>query len=241
MNRRSGIVLLALCAGLVGYALAQVALLKFSSGPFTKNVAKNRATIVWYTTEKSSSTVLWGKSESYGSKSEGSFGSTHQVALNNLSGGTAYHYRVVSKNEAAEIRSEDQSFATPSADLSVRSASFPASLTVGTTYPVRVTTYLGSQPLDKPYFINIYRAAWSAEGVLLKQEVLVGSVKVWPHNPNTYRTLEVPINLPVLKTGRRGMQEAFARRNVFTVKAEAAEPEENISNNQLTREVPVTH
>lgn len=241
MKLKSWVLFAALGAGLVGCALAQTVLPKLSSGPFTKQVTKNSAVIVWYTTEKSTSTVLWGKSESYGMKAEGAFVSTHQVALTNLSGGTTYHYRVVSKNEAEEVRSEDQSFTTPSADLSVRSASFPASLTVGTTYPVRVTTYLGSQPLDKPYTIKIYRAAWSAEGVLLKQDVLVGSIKVWPHNPNTYRTIVVPINLSVLKTGRRGMQEAFARRNVFTVKAEAAEPEDNVSNNQLTREVPVTH
>lgn len=241
MNRRSGIVLLALCAGLVGCALAQGVLLKFSSGPFTKQVTKNSAVIVWYTTGKSSSMVLWGKSESYGQKTEGAFQSTHKVTLNNLSGGTTYHYQVISKSEAEEIRSEDQSFTTPAADLSVRAANFPPSLTVGTTYVVRVSTYLGSQPLDKPYSINIYRAAGSKEGVLLKQDVLVGSLKVWPHNPNTYRTVDVPINLPVLKTGRRGMQEAFAKRNVFTVKAEADEPEENVSNNQLTREVPVTH
>ncbi|MBI5699133.1 fibronectin type III domain-containing protein [Candidatus Saganbacteria bacterium] len=238
---KRGIVFLALSAGLVGCALAQTALLKLSSGPFTKQVIKNSAVIVWYTTEKSSSTVLWGKSESYGMKTEGSFASTHKVTLTNLSGGTTYHYRVVSKNEAEEVRSEDQSFTTPAADLSVRAANFPASLTVGANYVVRVSTYLGAQPLDKPYFINIYRAAWSAEGVLLKQDVLVGSLKVWPHNPNSYRTVDVPINIPVLKTGHRGLQEAFARRNVFTVKAEADEPEENVSNNQLTREVPVTH
>lgn len=118
--------------------------------------------------------------------------------------------------------------------LIVRAANFPSSLTVGTAYPVRVTTYLGSQALKKPYSINIYRTAWSAEGVLLKQDVLVGSQKVWPHIPNTYRTVDVIINLPVLRTGHRGLQEAFARRNVFTVKAEGAD-------NQLTREVPVTH
>lgn len=241
MKLRSWILFTVLSAGLISCAPAQTVSLKFSSGPFTKQVTKNSAVVVWYTTLKGTSTVLWGKSDSYGLKAEGPFVSTHKVTLNNLSGGTTYHYRVVSKNEAEEVRSEDQSFTTPSADLSVRSASFPASLTVGTTYQVRVTTYLGSQPLDKPYTIKIYRAAWSAEGVLLGQDVLVGSIKVWPHNPNTYRTVDVPINLSVLKTGRRGMQEAFARRNVFTVKAEADEPEENISNNQLTRDVPVTH
>jgi hypothetical protein len=241
MKLRSWVLFAALSAGLMGCALAQEAMLKISSGPFTKKVYKNSSFIVWYTTQKSSSSVSWGKTESYGMKAEGEVGTTHKITLKGLSGGTTYHYRVTSKSELEEVRSEDQSFATPSADLSVRSAKFPPSLAVGQDYTVPVTTYLGDQPLDKPYAVSIYRAAYSKEGLLLMDNVKVGSATVWPHNPKTYRTTNVPITLSVLKKGRRGMQEAFSTRSVFTVKAEAAEPEEDISNNQLTREVPVTH
>jgi len=241
MKLRSWVLFAALSAGLMGCALAQEAMLKLSSGPYTKYLAKNSVTIVWHTTQKSSSIVAWGKSESYGMKTNGEAGVTHKVKLSGLSGGTIYHYRVVSKSELEEVSSEDQSFSTLFADLSVRSAQFPSSLAVGLNYTVPVTTFLGSQPLDKPYTISIYRTAYSKEGLLLMENVKVGSATVWPHNPNTYRTTNVPITLSVLKKGRRGMQEAFSTRSVFTVKAEAAEPEENISNNQLTREVPVTH
>lgn len=241
MKPRFWICLVALSIGLSSGAGARPAQLIITAGPFAKNITKNSALIVWYTTQKSTSTVVWGKTESYGKKSEGGWVSTHKVRLEGLSGGTTYDFRVISRAKDEEVRSENHSFTTPSADLSVRSAQFPSSLAVGRDYTVPVTTYLGAQPLDKPYTISIYRAAYSKEGLLLMENVKVGSAQAWPHNPKTFRTFNVPITLSVLKKGRRGLQEAFAVRNVFTVKVEAAEPEEDISNNQLSREVPVTH
>ena len=208
-----------------------------TSGPYTKWVSKYKGAVLWETNFKSTSMVRWGKDESYGRVAKGLSGTKHQVKLAPLKGGTTYHYMVISKTEDGEaVESGDHIFTTPTPDISVKAAYFPKVLRLGGTYDIGVVTMLYDEPLDAPYTIKIYRKAYDKSGELLG-EVLLGEAQVKPHPIRTNRTTSVRIVVKPLP----GLKEAFQAKDVFIVKIEAQEKEDNLDNNQLKKTIEVVH
>lgn len=97
-----------------------------TTAPTTSNIASSSvthqaATITWTTNENSSSTVQYGTTTSYGSSATNSSQTSvtsHTVNLTGLTGGTTYHYRVLSADEAGNV--------TPSSDRTFTTAATPA-------------------------------------------------------------------------------------------------------------------
>jgi hypothetical protein len=78
---------------------------------------RGRVTVIWSTNKPASSQVEYGTSIKYGSKATSvvpaSFVTEHQVDLNDLLPGTAYHFRVISAEiNGQQAVSEDQTFTT---------------------------------------------------------------------------------------------------------------------------------
>lgn len=81
------------------------------------NITSTQATLTWTTDEASDSQVEWGPTLSYGSSSvlDSSLVTSHSVTPTGLSGGTTYHYRVKSRDNAGNLAtSTDQTFTTSS-------------------------------------------------------------------------------------------------------------------------------
>jgi hypothetical protein len=80
------------------------------------NVSETGATITWTTDEASDSRVEFGVSTAYGSSTslDLSLVTGHAMTLANLTPGTLYHYRVLSRDAAGNVAvSGDMSFTTP--------------------------------------------------------------------------------------------------------------------------------
>jgi len=78
-------------------------------------VSDTKATITWTTNELSTSQVIYGTTDSYGSQTEEDTTLTyqHSVTLTGLTKKTTYHYQVVSKDAAGNsASSEDNTFTT---------------------------------------------------------------------------------------------------------------------------------
>ncbi|MEW5767291.1 MAG: fibronectin type III domain-containing protein, partial [bacterium] len=82
------------------------------------NIGENVATITWTTDEASTSKVEYGTTTSYGQAAqEGSFVTSHSIALSGLLAFTTYHYRVISTDGSNNANtSADQTFTTIEAD-----------------------------------------------------------------------------------------------------------------------------
>jgi hypothetical protein len=81
----------------------------------TPNVGSNSAVISWSTDEAATSLVQYGPSSTYGYSSmfDNTLGLLHSVTLNNLTPGTIYHFRVLSRDIAGnEAISADYTFET---------------------------------------------------------------------------------------------------------------------------------
>ena len=80
------------------------------------NITSSSANIVWNTNQVANSKVEYGTESSYGSLKESSdFVQSHQISLSELSAGTLYHYKVISKNSTdKETTSLDNNFTTNS-------------------------------------------------------------------------------------------------------------------------------
>ena len=87
------------------------------SGVLTSGITPTSATITWTTDEPATGQVQYGLTTSYGSTTtlDATLVSSHSVSLSDLSPGTTYHYRVISKDAAQnEAASEDDAFTTMS-------------------------------------------------------------------------------------------------------------------------------
>ena len=84
------------------------------------NASNNSAVVTWTTNLPSSSQVEYGTSTAYGSMTtmDSSPVTNHEVMLNGLSAGTAYHYRVHSDDGSGQVVSADASFSTLAAPAS---------------------------------------------------------------------------------------------------------------------------
>ena len=78
------------------------------------NITATSATVIWTTTENSTSMVDYGLTNSYGSNTSGASNVTsHSVSLSGLSANTEYHYRVSSADAANNVTtSADEIFTT---------------------------------------------------------------------------------------------------------------------------------
>jgi phosphodiesterase/alkaline phosphatase D-like protein len=86
-----------------------------STNPVVEDLTQTSATIKWSTTTASDSMVQYGLTASYGSVSTINTAqvTAHSVALSNLTPGTEYHYRVVSRDAAGgKVMSPDVTFST---------------------------------------------------------------------------------------------------------------------------------
>jgi hypothetical protein len=84
-------------------------------------VAASKATISWTTNEAADSQVEYGLTTAYGSATtvDGARVTSHAIALGGLSGGTLYHYRVLSRDASGNLRvSGDFTFTTRGATAS---------------------------------------------------------------------------------------------------------------------------
>jgi len=128
------------------------------------NITGTGATISWTTDEKATSQVEYGTTTAYGSFTtfDPSLVTSHTVTLSGLTGSTTYHYRVRSKDAAANLAiSEDHTFMT--ADITP-----PDTLiTEGPEGTVPTTTvtfaWTGSDDLSAVSdLLYCYRMDWSA-------------------------------------------------------------------------------
>jgi hypothetical protein len=88
------------------------------SGVAARNVTHAAATITWTTGETSDSQVEYGTTTAYGSATtlDTSMVTAHSQDLSNLSASTTYHYHVMSRDAAGNLRvSNDYTFATAAA------------------------------------------------------------------------------------------------------------------------------
>jgi uncharacterized lipoprotein YddW (UPF0748 family) len=78
------------------------------------SITATAATITWTTSPAANSQVFYGLTSSYGSSStlDSTNVTSHSVALSGLTGGTTYHYKVVSANTYGSAESADATFAT---------------------------------------------------------------------------------------------------------------------------------
>jgi hypothetical protein len=85
------------------------------SGVASTNITTSGTTISWTTNEAATSQVEYGTTVSYGSSSvlDSSLVATHIVNLTGLTAGSAYHYRVKSKDASGnEASSDDKTFSS---------------------------------------------------------------------------------------------------------------------------------
>src|SRR5215831_2562337 len=89
------------------------------AGPTAVEITASGAKITWSLSEVGTGVVEYGRDTSYGQRTpaETSFNySSHGQKITGLSGGTQYHYRVRSTNQAGvEVISSDATFSTASA------------------------------------------------------------------------------------------------------------------------------
>jgi hypothetical protein len=86
------------------------------SGVATSNLTATGVSIAWMTNEATSTQVEYGTTTAYGSSSalNSALVNSHSVALTGLTAGTAYHYRVRSRDAAGNLSvSGDFTFTTP--------------------------------------------------------------------------------------------------------------------------------
>ncbi len=104
-------------------------------------VSQTSATISWNSNEPSGGRVDYGD-VNYGlSVAAGSVNTSHSVVLSGLSGGTTYHFRVVSVDSAGnEARSPDGSFTTLQANGAP--SSWQVAFTASSNHDAAVTSYL---------------------------------------------------------------------------------------------------
>jgi hypothetical protein len=105
------------------------------------NITTSAATITWNTNEASNSYVEYGTSQSYASStSSGSFVTSHSLDLSNLLGGTLYHYRILTTDEAGnQTASSDQTFTTSALSVTnVTSSTSNGSYKAGDTISIQI-------------------------------------------------------------------------------------------------------
>lgn len=142
-----------------------------TAGPSVSEITQVSATVTWSLSENATGQVQYGTTTNYGNYStlEPSFNwSTHIQRLSNLSPGTLYHYRVISRNAAgAEVVSPDNTFTTLGAPLTITSgptasgitqssATIAWSLSEGGTGQIQygTTTNYGSLSTAEPNYLT---------------------------------------------------------------------------------------
>jgi len=137
------------------------------SGVAAASITASGATITWTTNEASDSQVDYGLTTAYGSTSplNGSLVTTHSVILGGLTGGTAYHVRVRSRDAAANLAlSSDFTFATVTVDVTLP--------VVSITAPAANATVSGTTTFSAPATDNVGVAGveFKRDGVLIAPE-----------------------------------------------------------------------
>ncbi len=111
------------------------------------NVTSTAATISWQTNEPADSQVEYGLTTDYGSSSplNAALVTSHTVTLSSLQANTTYHYRVKSKDAAANLAtSGDFTFTTSPPVLPVISSFSPTSGPVGTQVTITGSNFTGA-------------------------------------------------------------------------------------------------
>lgn len=145
-------------------------------------ISNTAATVTWTTDEPADSQVEYGPTTAYGSSTPLSTSLTlsHSVALSGLTGGTTYHFRVKSKDAAANLAtSPDFTFTTlATCPCSVWSpATVPTTTAANDSGAVEVGVKFRSDTAGYIYGIRFYKSAtntgahvgnlWSNTGALL--------------------------------------------------------------------------
>jgi hypothetical protein len=125
------------------------------SGVAVDGITVSGAEITWFTDEPSDSQVEYGSTAAYGSSTgtDPALTTTHAMTLSELTSGSVYHFRVLSRDGSGNIAaSSDMTFATVSPDVTPPILSVPGDLTVeassssGTTVNFSVTATDDTDP-----------------------------------------------------------------------------------------------
>lgn len=149
-----------------------------STSPLISSISSTKTTtsaiIIWTTNEDSSSQILYGLTDSYGSNTTEADTSTrvtsHSVEISGLSCGTTYHYKVISKDSTENISADN--------DNTLITNSCPVNKTVSTSASTRVQNLLRmgkneeAQKIIKE-FPNMVQIPIVQEKVLVQNKIIL--------------------------------------------------------------------
>ncbi len=118
------------------------------SAVMATNLTASTASIMWRTNQPANSRVEYGLDLAYGSVSipDTQLVASHVVSLANLSAGTLYHFRVISKDAAGQIAmSKDSTFRT----LAPPSVGTNPSVNLAQRKPVTASNFVGTRTPNK--------------------------------------------------------------------------------------------
>jgi hypothetical protein len=130
--------------------------LSIIAGPTAQKITGNSVEITWTLSEGATGQIEYGTTTNYGTLSafENSFTyATHIQTLSNLTPGTTYNYRVISRNQAGqEVKSENKTFTTTTGSTTSPAPDAGANFPKSQTPPTGWTSYPAVPP--RPAFLG---------------------------------------------------------------------------------------